>query len=53
MFLKRVQISHFKSINDASVEFGTGFNVITGANGIGKSNMLDAICFALSLPLKV
>ena len=31
------------------IEFDTQFNAITGLNGSGKSNILDAICFVLGI----
>lgn len=32
-----------------SVGFDESFNAITGLNGSGKSNILDAICFVLGI----
>ena len=42
--LTRLQIEGFKNIRDADVRFGP-FTCIAGANGIGKSNLFDAIHF--------
>jgi AAA15 family ATPase/GTPase len=39
---ERVNIQGFKSIADADVELGK-LNVFVGANGAGKSNVLEAI----------
>lgn len=40
--LDRIEIKAFKSIEDATLELGE-VNVIIGANGSGKSNLLEAI----------
>lgn len=51
MYIKSMVLEGFKSygkrieIND----FNKEFNAITGFNGSGKSNILDAICFVLGI----
>lgn len=48
MFLQKLVISGFKSYaREASVDFKSGIAVIIGNNGVGKSNILDAIAWAL------
>ena len=48
VFIKRIDIRGFKTFNKkVSINFGTGFTVITGPNGSGKSNILDSLKFAL------
>ncbi|MBI4904180.1 MAG: AAA family ATPase [Acidobacteria bacterium] len=42
--LTRFQVSGFKNLLDLDVRFGP-FNCIIGANGVGKSNLFDAIHF--------
>jgi len=42
--LTRLKISGFKNLVDADIHFGT-FTCIAGANGVGKSNLFDAIRF--------
>jgi chromosome segregation protein len=38
----------FKSFNKrVSIPFLKGFNIVCGPNGVGKSNVVDAICFVL------
>ena len=49
MRLDYVEISGFRGFKDKiSIEFGTGFTVISGRNGVGKSTIFDAIEFALT-----
>ena len=49
MRLDYVEISGFRGFKDkVSIEFGTGFTVISGRNGVGKSTIFDAIEFALT-----
>jgi structural maintenance of chromosome 2 len=51
MYLKEVVIDGFKSYAQRTVISGwdSTFNAITGLNGSGKSNVLDAICFVLGI----
>uniref|UniRef100_A0AC35U0H0 Structural maintenance of chromosomes protein n=1 Tax=Rhabditophanes sp. KR3021 TaxID=114890 RepID=A0AC35U0H0_9BILA len=51
MYIKDVEIDGFKSYGRMQklVNFDTQFNAITGLNGSGKSNILDAICFLLGI----
>ncbi len=46
--LTRLQISGFKNLVDVDVRFGP-FTCIAGPNGVGKSNLFDAILFISSL----
>lgn len=48
MFLEEVRIEGFKSYaTKAGVSFKPGIGVIVGNNGVGKSNILDAIAWSL------
>jgi len=51
MFIEEVIIDGFKSYAARTVisGFDPNFNAITGLNGTGKSNILDAICFVLGI----
>ncbi|MFM7438482.1 MAG: AAA family ATPase, partial [Snowella sp.] len=42
--LTRLKVSGFKNLVDVDIRFGT-FTCIAGANGVGKSNLFDAIQF--------
>ena len=46
--IKRLKIKGFKSFaNETTLNFENNFNTIVGANGSGKSNIFDALCFVL------
>jgi len=45
--LKELRIKNFAIIETASVEFDSGFNVITGETGAGKSIIIDSLNAAL------
>jgi chromosome segregation protein len=48
MFLSRLSVSGFKSYTEpVTVDFDEKISVIIGSNGVGKSNALDAISWAL------
>lgn len=43
MHLKNLSIINFKNYREATIEFHEGVNCFSGANGSGKTNLLDAI----------
>lgn len=43
MELRQLNVSNFRNIPHAELEFHSGLNVITGANGSGKTSLLEAI----------
>ncbi len=45
MNLKRISVNNFKNIGDAQLEFSRKINCISGNNGEGKTNLLDAIYY--------
>ena len=45
--IKYIKTESFKKLGDSIIEFSSGTNVITGANGNGKSTIFSAIRFAL------
>lgn len=48
MFLEEVEIEGFKSFSEpAQMHFQPGIGVIIGSNGVGKSNVLDALVWGL------
>ena len=45
MYLKQLSLINFKNYAEASVLFHPKLNCFTGANGMGKTNLLDAIYY--------
>ena len=46
--VKKLRLHGFKSFSKLTeIEFGEGFNCVIGANGSGKTNVSDGICFVL------
>ena len=43
MYLKKLSLFNYKSFSEASFEFDSKINCFVGRNGIGKTNVLDAI----------
>lgn len=43
MFLKKITLFNYKNFSDVSFEFDAKINCFVGKNGIGKTNVLDAI----------
>nr|UXY88235.1 60S ribosomal protein L7 [Cryptomonas curvata] len=50
-YIKKIELEGFKSyqFKTSFLDLDKNLNVITGTNGSGKSNILDAVCFALGL----
>ena len=45
MYLKKIKIANFKSYTNLEVSFSSNINCIVGNNGVGKTNLLDAIYY--------
>src|SRR5262250_3135202 len=41
--LKHLRITNFAILSDVAIDFGPGFNVLTGETGAGKSLIVDAV----------
>lgn len=51
MYLQHLHLLNFKNYEDREFRFVPGINCITGDNGVGKTNLLDAVhylCFSKS-----
>lgn len=46
MVIEKTDIVNFKNIREARIVFSPGVNCLLGSNGMGKSNLLEAIHFA-------
>jgi structural maintenance of chromosome 2 len=51
MYIEEIVLEGFKSYATRTIipAWDPKFNAITGLNGSGKSNILDAICFVLGI----
>lgn len=45
--IQKLYLKNFKSFRNATIPIANGFTAIAGANGTGKSNILDALLFVL------
>jgi DNA replication and repair protein RecF len=45
MYLKKIKIKNYKNLSDLELNFSVKINCFTGNNGMGKTNLLDAIYF--------
>ncbi len=45
MILEQIKLYQFKNYEELSLKFNSGFNLIVGLNGMGKTNLLDAIYY--------
>ena len=43
--LRRLTLTNFRSYHAAQIEAGAGAVVLNGANGAGKTNLIEAISF--------
>lgn len=43
MRINKLKLKHFRNHTDTEVEFSSGINLITGKNGMGKTNLIDGI----------
>lgn len=47
MHINEIKLVNFRGMEDLTVEFAPGVNVIIGDNGAGKTSLLNGICVAL------
>ena len=47
MIVEKIHLTNFRNLKDISFEFKENINVFVGKNGIGKTNVLEAIYISL------
>lgn len=47
MFIEKLSLKNFKSFRECDLRLVRGFNAVVGPNGSGKTNIVDAVLFAL------
>ena len=47
MYLRTLVVNGFKSFTEAKIDFPDGITAVVGPNGTGKSNIVDAILWAM------
>lgn len=52
LYLKKAELSGYKSINDVEIELHKGLNVIIGKNAVGKTNFLSFLDKCLNFNLQ-
>lgn len=45
MFVKSLKLNNFRNYSTASVDFFSGINLVSGLNGQGKTNLVEALMF--------
>ena len=45
MYLQHIKLTNYKNYESKTFNFSARFNVITGNNGVGKTNLLDSIYY--------
>ena len=45
MYLTNLKLSNFKTYTDVDVDFCPNVNCLGGNNGVGKTNLLDAVYY--------
>lgn len=45
MYLSKLQVQHYKSLDEVSVDFAPDVTLVVGPNGVGKSNFVDVLRF--------
>ena len=46
MYLKKISLYNFRNYKDLDIKFCHNWNILIGNNGIGKTNILEAIYYS-------
>ena len=49
MYLERLAVINFRNYKQLDVKFNKGINYLVGKNGVGKTNLLEAIYYLSNL----
>src|SRR5258706_1251435 len=49
MYVRRLELVDFRSYPAVTVEFGPGCSVLVGPNGVGKTNLVEALGYVSTL----
>lgn len=49
MYVRRLELVDFRSYQATAVDFGPGPSVLVGANGVGKTNLIEALGYVATL----
>src|SRR5690349_9150451 len=49
MYVRRVELTDFRSYHRVAVDFDPGVTVLVGRNGVGKTNLVEALGFVATL----
>ena len=50
-FLRSIKLTHYKNYGFGSFDFSPFLNVLVGNNGVGKTNLLDAVWTNIGSPV--
>ena len=45
MIIKKLKLKDFRNYENLDIEFQKGLNIIIGSNGVGKTNIVEAIYY--------
>lgn len=47
MIIKKLQLGNYGALKNATINFQKGFNILSGANGQGKSHIIRALAYLI------
>lgn len=49
MNIEYLKLTNFRNYQNYELEFVNGLNIISGSNGVGKSNIIESLCILSNL----